>query len=474
MCALRRVTAGESRLATTPLASSHPSTRVDELSTARTTSPKPSRATAATTDRGVTRRVVGARGRSDGVVGPFGIDRYSSGVPPDGMASRDGRASRDGGAFRDEGAVRDEETDVRIVDLDPRSILALLVSLFALTLLTAVARAASRSLTWLAIGALLALALNPVVLRTQARLKIRRSVAVGVVLSTFLGVIAGLVFLLGPPVASQARDFQRELPRVLDRLQDLPIVGDKIRTNDVPRKLKDWIDNLPERLGENPGRVAHAGQSVLSGVLAALAIVLITITLLLDGSRVVRGLRRAVPLSRRAFVDRAGETFYQVVGRYFAGSLLVALLAGTGVLIMGVILKLPLTPVAALWTTSTNLIPQILTRGSAWSFAATALICVVYFLAYQQLENHVIQPVVVGEAVDLSPPATMLAALVGASAAGVPGALLATPLVGVVKALYIEVRDPGRARRRAVSADGARVTRLLRAVRRRRRAGDRS
>jgi len=426
--------------------------------------------------------VVGARGRSDGVVGPFGIDRYSSGVPPDGMASRDGRASRDGGAFRDEGAVRDEETDVRIVDLDPRSILALLVSLFALTLLTAVARAASRSLTWLAIGALLALALNPVVLRTQARLKIRRSVAVGVVLSTFLGVIAGLVFLLGPPVASQARDFQRELPRVLDRLQDLPIVGDKIRTNDVPRKLKDWIDNLPERLGENPGRVAHAGQSVLSGVLAALAIVLITITLLLDGSRVVRGLRRAVPLSRRAFVDRAGETFYQVVGRYFAGSLLVALLAGTGVLIMGVILKLPLTPVAALWTTSTNLIPQIggflggsmfvalgLTKGPT-----TALICVVYFLAYQQLENHVIQPVVVGEAVDLSPPATMLAALVGASAAGVPGALLATPLVGVVKALYIEVRDPGRARRRAVSADGARVTRLLRAVRRRRRAGDRS
>jgi putative heme transporter len=269
---------------------------------------------------------------------------------------------------------------------------------------------------------------------------------------------------------------------VLDRLQDLPIVGDDIRKNDVPRKLKDWIDNLPERLGENPGRVAHAGQSVLSGVLAALAIVLITITLLLDGSRVVRGLRRAVPLSRRAFVDRAGETFYQVVGRYFAGSLLVALLAGTGVLIMGVILKLPLTPVAALWTASTNLIPQIggflggsmfvalgLTKGPT-----TALICVVYFLAYQQLENHVIQPVVVGEAVDLSPPATMLAALVGASAAGVPGALLATPLVGVIKALYIEVRDPGRAQRKAVSGGVVRSTRLFRAMRRLRRGDDRS
>jgi predicted PurR-regulated permease PerM len=388
-------------------------------------------------------------------------------VPPDGNASRDEEAPAPA---------------LVVADLDPRTVLALLFSLFALGLLAAVVRNASRTLTWLAIGSLLALALNPVVLRVQARLNIRRSIAVGVVLTGFLGIIAGLVFLLGPPVVDQARDFQRELPQVLTRLEDLPVVGDDIRKNDVPAKIEDWIDELPARLGENPSRVADAGQSVLSGVLATLAIVLITVTLLLDGSRVVRGLRRAVPRTRRAFVDRAGETFYQVVGRYFAGSLLVAMLAGTGVLIMGVILGLPLTPVAALWTASTNLIPQIggflggslfvllgLTEGPT-----TAVICVIYFLGYQQLENHVLQPVVVGEAVDLSPPATMLAALIGASAAGVPGALLATPLVGVVKAIYLEVREPGRASRQAVRRGDARRTRLWRVGRLRRRAADRS
>ena len=411
--------------------------------------------------------LAGARRWSDGVVGPVGIDRYSSGVPPDGNASRD------------------EEPEVAaftVVDLDPRTVLALLVSLFALGMLAAVVRNASRTLTWLAIGSLVALALNPIVLRVQERLNLRRSVAVGVVLTSFLGIIAGLILLLGPPVVDQARDFQRELPQVLVRLEDLPVVGDDIEKNDVPAKIENWIDELPARLGENPSRVADAGQSVLSGVLATLAIVLITVTLLLDGSRVVRGLRRAIPHTRRAFVDRAGETFYQIVGRYFAGSLLVAMLAGTGVLIMGVILGLPLTPVAAMWTVSTNLIPQIggflggslfvllgLTEGPT-----TAVICVVYFLAYQQLENHVIQPVVVGEAVNLSPPATMLAALIGASAAGVPGALLATPLVGVVKAIYLEVRDPGHARRKAVSRGDARLTRLWRAARHRRRGADRS
>jgi predicted PurR-regulated permease PerM len=48
--------------------------------------------------------------------------------------------------------------------------------------------------------------------------------------------------------------------------------------------------------------------------------------------------------------------------------------------------------------------------------------------------------VVVGQAVDLSPPATMLAALVGGAAAGIPGALVATPLVGAGKSLYLELR----------------------------------
>jgi predicted PurR-regulated permease PerM len=56
------------------------------------------------------------------------------------------------------------------------------------------------------------------------------------------------------------------------------------------------------------------------------------------------------------------------------------------------------------------------------------------------IENHVIQPAIVGEAVDLSPPTTMLAALVGGAAGGIPGALFATPLAGAVKQLYLEFR----------------------------------
>ncbi|MGH9275151.1 MAG: AI-2E family transporter, partial [Acidimicrobiales bacterium] len=77
----------------------------------------------------------------------------------------------------------------------------------------------------------------------------------------------------------------------------------------------------------------------------------------------------------------------------------------------------------------------------------TAVIAAVVFLGYQQFENNVIGPAVVGTAVNLSPPVTMLAALVGGAAAGVPGALVATPLMGAAKALYLDRRGLLPARR---------------------------
>jgi predicted PurR-regulated permease PerM len=73
----------------------------------------------------------------------------------------------------------------------------------------------------------------------------------------------------------------------------------------------------------------------------------------------------------------------------------------------------------------------------------TAIIVVGLFVLYMNAENHLIQPAIVGSAVNLSPPTTMLAALIGGAAAGVPGALVATPVVGAAKQLYFEFSGAG-------------------------------
>jgi predicted PurR-regulated permease PerM len=102
----------------------------------------------------------------------------------------------------------------------------------------------------------------------------------------------------------------------------------------------------------------------------------------------------------------------------------------------------------AVWVAITNPIPQIGGFMGGVVFVALALsqgawiglIALIIFLVYQQLENHVLQPLIVGRAVHLSPPATMVAALVGVSAAGVIGGLFAIPLLGATKAIYLSTR----------------------------------
>ena len=96
----------------------------------------------------------------------------------------------------------------------------------------------------------------------------------------------------------------------------------------------------------------------------------------------------------------------------------------------------------------TDLIPQVggFLGGAFFVLLATtqgvvpAIIAAVGFILYMNFENHVVQPAIVGRSVDLSPPTTMVAAFVGGAIAGIPGALVATPIVGAVKAIYREAR----------------------------------
>ena len=337
---------------------------------------------------------------------------------------------------------------VRVVDLDWRSTLVLLAGFIGLIAITGFMRSVPRTLTVLMVSIILALALNPIVGAIERRLKVRRSIGVGMVLVGFAAAVALIALLLVPPAIRQGRELREELPRVADDLTELPIVGDDLDRADAPAAVQRWIEELPDRLEGDTTPIERAGRSVADGLLAAVATLLLAVTLLLDGERVLRGLRRIVPERQRAQADRVGELAYRVVGKYVAGSLLVAATAGVVVLTAGLVLGVPLTPLAAVWVAMWNLVPQIGGAAGGIPFvllgftqgAGTGVACAIFFILYLQIENHILQPLLVGQAVKLSPPATMTAALIGVSAAGVVGALVAVPLVGAAKAVYLELR----------------------------------
>ena len=369
----------------------------------------------------------------------------------------------------DEGAVAAPQEVLR-VDLDWRSAALACGGVVALVAVFAVAAATSRTLTYVVIGTLLALALDPLVDRVQRSLDLRRGVAVGAVIAGFFVAVGLIAVLVGPETSRQARSLSDDLPEVVAQLNDLPLVGDTFERNDVPRKVENWINDLPTTLAGPDAAIGDRAESILSGLLAAMATGLVVVSLLLDGDRLIGAAQRLTPDRHRARVDRAGRQFYDIVGKYFAGSLLVAMLHGLYVLTIGLVLGVPLAPLLGIWAAVVSLIPQIGGALAGFPFvllgftesATTGVICLIAFVLYLNFENHVLSPIIVGEAVDLSAPTTMVGAIVGASVAGVPGALVSVPLLGAGKAIYLEAT--GQARRRSSSSRSVmdRVRRLAR------------
>lgn len=350
----------------------------------------------------------------------------------------------------------------REVDLDWRTVAWAIAATVAMLVVVGVVRAASQAVTVLLVGTLLALALGPVVSRMQARLSGNRPAAV-VSVSTLLVLLAvTAAVLLVPPAVKQARALGRDLDRVTAQINDLPVVGDDLQRAGTAEHLRSWIENLPQRLGGEASPLPQVAQAVAGGVVAALVVVLVTVALLLDAERLIRAVRRLVPEERRALADRLGRLSYETVGRYVAGSVLVAIIAGVVVLIVGLLLRVPLAPLLAVWVALFDLVPQIGGAAGGIPFvllaftrsATTGVICAVFFVLYLQFENHVLGPVIVGRSVKLSPVATMISALVGVAAAGVVGALVAVPTLATAKVIYLELRPRPADGRRAETAKG--------------------
>lgn len=337
-----------------------------------------------------------------------------------------------------------------VVDVEPATLAALAAAFLGLVALVAVVGSAPRTLTAMAVGGILAIALDPIVTRLSDRLGARRGLGVLVVVVTAALAAALAAALIAPPTYRQASQLSSDLPEVVESLTSLPLVGDRLADAGVPERVRTWIERLPDRLAGDTTPLRDAASAAFQGVATLLLVLLFACAMLIDGPFLVARVRRALPAGARAGVSRAASSARDVVARYVAGSLTVALIAGLFTLVTGLVLQVPLAPLLAVWVAMWDLVPQVGGAAGGIPFVLlaftqsplTGVICAVLFVLYLQLENNVVQPLLVGRAVQLSPPATMAAALIGVSAGGVVGALLAVPLTGAAKAIYLERRGP--------------------------------
>ena len=307
-------------------------------------------------------------------------------------------------------------------------------------------RSASRALTTIAVGSVFALALDPIVGVIRRNWGWSRSRSVLLVTGGAIVLVVTVVVGMGPQAVDQARKVTSDVPQTVREFYDLPVVGGWLEDNDAASRAEEAIEDLPGKISDRS--VTRTVEGMVGGALSTVLVLTVTVAVLLDGEYLVAAIRRLVPPRWVNRADEVGHVFYMAIAQYFAGSLAVAVLMGVVVLALCLIFGVPLAPLAALWAMITDLIPQVggFLGGALLGLLALTqgvfvfVVVVGLYVLYMTLENHVISPAVVGDAVDVSPPTSMVATLIGGAAAGVAGALVATPLVGATKQLYLQLR----------------------------------
>ena len=292
----------------------------------------------------------------------------------------------------------------------------------------------------------LAAGLNPVV-EWFMRRGMRRSYAVLAVISMVILAVTLFLSAIVPVITEQVATLTKNAPDYLDTLQK----NRQIQTwNDdykIVDKVKDYIAN--GNFGSKAfGGVLGFGMAVLSALLNTFVIVVLTLYFLASLPTTKSALYRLAPASRRERVSRLGDQVIRNVGGYVSGAFIVAMCAGISSLIFLFAVGLGQYAVALAFVVALlDVIPMIgATLGAiivtAIGFATDpkiGLFCLVFYIAYQQIENYVIYPRVMKKTVDIPGALTVIAALVGASLLGVVGALLAIPTAASILMLTKEV-----------------------------------
>ena len=308
------------------------------------------------------------------------------------------------------------------------------------------------TITLLLVAFFLALALNPVVDRLVAR-RMGRSSAVALVFSGLLVVFVVIGFLVVPPVVAQGAQLAQQAPQYLQDLLDARWVRELDRHYDVIDRIQQ---ELSARMTDQTflegvlGGILGAGRAVLSGVFQVLTVLVLTLYLLASLPRVKHAAYAVVPASRRVRVESLSEEIMRRVGSYAIGQVLIATLNACASWVMMTIVGIPYAAVLAVAVGLLGLVPMIgATLGAGvvvivafFDEPKKALIALIYYIVYQQVENYVIAPRVMQRTVSVPGTVTIVAALVGGALLGIIGALLAIPVAAGLLLLYEEVLVP--------------------------------
>jgi predicted PurR-regulated permease PerM len=306
------------------------------------------------------------------------------------------------------------------------------------------------------IAVFFALALAPAVNWLDDR-KVPRWAAILLVYLSIAGGIVGIGLLVVPPIVNGVNNLSNDLPGYVDDLNKNETFRDYNEKYDIVPKLKQQAEDLPSKLGDAVGTLRDVTVGVFDRLVQLFSILVITFLLLMDGAKILDFAYRQMPPEREARLRTVASDISNAISGYVFGNFVISILAALVTYVTLTLLDAPFAAPLAVLFGFFDLIPLIgATLGGILvgivvaftDFPTAVIVWVVVLIAYQQIENNLIQPVVYGRTVQIHPLVVIVAVLIGAALLGVLGALVAIPAAAAIQSV---VRDWWRFRHGATA-----------------------
>jgi len=292
-------------------------------------------------------------------------------------------------------------------------------ALIALTTLRALASASSVFIL-IIISIFLAAGLNPAVMFFQNR-GLKRGVAVGAVMAAVLAFVGLFIAIAAPPLVEQGNQLLDNAPQLVKDLNNNAFINDLNMRYGVIDSLESRVDSIIKD-GQFAitafGGVIGVGKAVVSGLLSAFTILVLTLYFLASLPQVIKISLRFVPATRRDRVSKLTNAIISRVGSFVGGQAIIAALAAAFILLMGLTIGMPYPGPLAMVVLVCGFIPLIghfigmtvVTLVSLTDSLSTAVIALVAYIIYVQIENYVITPRIMRKSLAIPGLVTIIAA----------------------------------------------------------------
>src|SRR3954454_1364442 len=313
---------------------------------------------------------------------------------------------------------------------------------------------ALEALLSIALSAVLVMGLDPLVAALERRGwgRARASLFIFAVITLMLLILVAWVV---KPVWGDVREFVKSIPGWIDEVQHNKPFKSIDKNTDAFKKLESVAVDAAKNIPAAAVNLLDGLASVIGTVFSLVTLAFLTLFGLIAKPDLTKAMLDLMRPPVAARVERTLDEVARTISFSLIGNLVISVIAGTVVGVTAVIIGAPSPVVLALIVGLFDLIPQVGSAIAAFivcvitliaSGLVPALILLAVILVYQQLENYLIQPAVMQQAIELSGFATIAVVLLGSALLGVVGAILAVPIAGSIKVVMREVTKGRRER----------------------------